>query len=256
VSQFEPRKARWQYLYKYSNAEHLDWLHDILLNHALYFPSHPELNDPLDGWPQVRNLSVDQVTSFLVNGFIKRHPGADLGWLAHEVAVIDVNVRHHGSLRLLELMGDEIRRLAESNRIYSLSMAGESSRMWEKYGGDHNGYCLEFVNDGLFAAAREVEYDDDLIVLDSNTPTGSFFFHKTLRWKDEQEARIVMFPRGGDAFVAMFADGARPFVRFEPSLLRRIILGKNMTRVNRDKIREWAGVRNPQGLVVEEVVAE
>ena len=41
---FEPQKASCAYLYKYSNADHLEWLRDILFNHAVYFPSHPQLN--------------------------------------------------------------------------------------------------------------------------------------------------------------------------------------------------------------------
>ena len=128
---FEPRKATCPYLYKYSNADHLDWLRDILLKHAVYFPSHSELNDPRDGWPQFKNLSDNQVTGFLANGFIKRHCGADLNWLAREIAVIDRNVRHYGALKMLELMGEEMKHLTESNRIYSLSMANCSSHMWE-----------------------------------------------------------------------------------------------------------------------------
>lgn len=248
---FEPRTPSCPFFYKYSNAEHLEWLRDILLNHAVYFPSHPELNDPRDGWPPFRSSSVDEVTRFVVNGFIKRHPGADLAWLAREVAVIVFNTKHHGAPRLLELMEEEFKRQTEKNRIYSLSMARDSLHMWKTYGGDHTGYCLEFANDGLFSRAREVDYDDELIEMDVNNPTGMFFFRKTLKWKDEQEARIVMFPRGGDAFLAMFEAGERPFVKFDPALLRHVILGKDMVQRNRDKIRAWAAARNPPVLVVD-----
>jgi hypothetical protein len=123
--------------------------------------------------------------------------------------------------------------------------------MWETYGGNHTGYCLEFANDGLFSRAREVDYDDELIEMDVNNPSGMFFFRKTFKWKDEQEARIVMFPRGGDAFLAIFEAGEHPLVKFDATLLRRVILGKNMTLANRHQIRDWASQRNPTVLVLD-----
>jgi hypothetical protein len=124
-------------------------------------------------------------------------------------------------------------------------MAADDEYMWGAYGGDHTGYCLEFANEGLFGYAKEVDYDDALIDMDINDPTGMFFFRKTKKWKDEREARIVMLPRAGDFFRAVFPDGEKPFVRFEPSLLRRVILGTKMTAANRETIRAWAAQRNP-----------
>ncbi len=249
---FEPQKASCPFLYKYSNADHLEWLHDILLNHSVYFPSHPELNDPRDGWPLFKDASVADVTRFLVNGFIQRHPSADIRWLAHEVCVIVFNVKHHGASKLLTMMEEEFKHQSERNRIYSLSMAANSDHMWKKYAGHRTGYCLEFANDGIFSYTREVDYNDALIEMDLSSPTGMFFFRKTSKWKDEQEARIVMFPRGGDPFLALFKAGEHPFVKFDPNLLRRIILGKNMTATNRDRIRAWASERIPEVLVVDE----
>jgi hypothetical protein len=128
-------------------------------------------------------------------------------------------------------------------------MARESAHMWEKYGGDHSGYCLEFVNDGLFSYAREVQYSDEPAVMDINAPNGLFFFQKTLRWKKEQEARIVMFPRGGEAFQAIFSAGEYPFVQFSPALLQCVILGRDMMLANRVAIGQWANERNPPLLV-------
>ena len=60
--------------------------------------------------------------------------------------------------QLLELLETEFKRLTERNRIYSVSMAADSALMWERYGGHHTGYCLEFENEGLFSHARQVEY--------------------------------------------------------------------------------------------------
>lgn len=71
-----------------------------------------------------------------------------------------------------------------------------------------------------------------------------FFFRKTKKWKDEREARIVMLPRAGPAFRAMFPDGENPFVKFEPSLLSRVILGRQMTSANCATIRAWGEERD------------
>lgn len=248
---FQPRVPTCRYFYKYSNADHLEWLQAVLLNHAVYFPSHPQLNDPRDGWPAFKSMSADQVVGFLANNFINRHPGADPIWLADEVARIVVNVEHHGTLKLVELMEEGLKHETERNRIYSLSMANDDDHMWEIYGGHHSGYCLEFRNERLFVYAREVDYNDALIEMDVKNPTGMFFFRKTLKWKDEREARIVMFPRGGDAFLAMFETGEHAFVKFEPPLLRRVILGRKMTAANREKIRAWAAERNPPVQIVD-----
>ena len=122
--------------------------------------------------------------------------------------------------------------------------------MWERYGGNYTGYCLEFANDGLFSDTREVEYGE-LHSMDVLQPEGLFFFRETVKWKDEQEARIVMFPRAGEGFRLMFPAGEQPFVLFEPCLLRRVILGKDMGRDHRDKIRAWATERNPSVSVVD-----
>jgi hypothetical protein len=241
---FVPRTPTCRFFYKYSNADHLEWLRDILINHQVYFPSHVQLNDPRDGWPALRTIPLAEIVAFLVNDFIRRNPGAAPAWLADEVARIVTFSEGRGAVSVLRLMEDSLKREMERNRIYSLSMAADDKHMWETYGGRHTGYCLEFVNEGLFAYAREVDYDDALIEMDVGDPTGMFFFRKTQKWKDEREARIVMLPRA-DAFRAMFPNGENPFVKFEPSLLRHVILGARMTAASREMIRAWAVERNP-----------
>jgi hypothetical protein len=121
--------------------------------------------------------------------------------------------------------------------------------MWKKYGGNHTGYCLEFANDGLFSYARQVQYDEQLTNLDLNNPDVIFLFRKTVSWQREQEARIVMFPGAGDEFLKIFPKGEHPFVSFDPSLLRRVILGKKMLPEHRAMISKWAAQRIPLVLV-------
>jgi hypothetical protein len=249
--EFVPRIPTCPCFYKYSTTEHFDWLRHILLNHEIYFATHSELNDPEDGWAALKLLSVEDVISFLVNDFIRRHAREDLAWLAHEVAVIHFNTRHYGADKMLELMEEALKRETERNRIYSLSMACESPSMWKKYGGDHTGYCLEFENDGLFSYARTVQYDAERVRLHLSNPRNFFLFRKTVKWEDEQEARIVLLPRAGPEFFEIFKNGESPFQSFDPMLLRRVILGKNMSASNRVQICAWATVRTPPVLVVD-----
>ncbi|MBI2188443.1 MAG: DUF2971 domain-containing protein [Acidobacteria bacterium] len=251
---FEPRVPTCSHFYKYSTADHLERLRHVLLKHEIYFPSHPQLNDPRDGWAALKQLPVEDVTRFVVNDFIRRHAAADLAWLAHEVAVITYNTRRFGAATILQKMEILLRQESERNRIYSLSMARESAYMWKEYGGNHTGYCLEFANEGLFRHALEVHYDDDVAALDVNNPHNFFMYRKTTRWQDEQEARLVMFPRGGPVFFEMFKNGEHPFVSFAPTLLRRVILGKRMTMSNRDQIRGWAAERDCPVLIAESEV--
>ena len=117
--------------------------------------------------------------------------------------------------------------------------------MWQKYGGSHTGYCLEFANDGIFSYAREVDYEDNLLPLDVNEPSGWFFYRKTSRWKQEQEARLVMFPRVGERFSAIFRTTDGSFVEFAPHLLSRVLIGRDMTAANRERIASWIKRRKP-----------
>ena len=248
---FVPRVPTCSHFYKYSNAEHLDWLRDILLKHEVYFPSHPELNDPRDGWAMLKQLSVEQVASFLVNDFLTRNAHREFEWLAREVGKILYGAKRFGASVLVDMLEKRLRQETERNRIYSLSMALESPYIWRKYGGNHTGYCLEFANDGLFRIAHEVHYDDELGRPDPTDPRSFFMYRKTFQWHDEEEARVVMFPRGGPEFFTFFKKGEDPFVSFDPHLLRRVILGKHMSQSNRDQIRAWAAERNPPVVVVD-----
>lgn len=250
-SEFVPRIPTCPYFYKYSTTEHLDWLRHLLLNHEIYFATHSELNDPEDGWAALKLLSVEDVVGFLVHDLIRRHAPEDLAGLAHEVAVIDFNTRRDGAAQMLQMMEEALKRETERNRIYSLSMACESPFMWKKYGGDQTGYCLEFENHGLFSYARTIQYDVERVRLHLSNPHIFFLFRKTVKWEEEQEARIVLLPRAGPQFFEIFKNGESPFQSFDPMLLRRVILGKNMSSSDRDQIRVWATERTPPVLVVD-----
>ncbi len=232
------------FLYKYSSSDFLDRLEPIILRHELYFPSPKQLNDPTEARPRLKVRSVQDLISFLVNDFLRRKGGESPKFLAHGVWEINDFVPRLGTTWTMASMEQALHLELETHRIYSMTTRPDNDHLWEKYAGDHTGYCLEFVRSGApFAAAREVIYGDTvtLDISDPNDINAIFLFRKTMAWKDEEEVRILLFPRGQP-----------PQVSFEPALLRRVILGKNMGREHRETIRGWALRRTPQQLLVDD----
>ena len=237
-----PTGATGSHLYKYSSPDHLERLKVIILEHELYLPSLSELNDPADGRPKLAPMSVDQMTSFLLKDFVRRHPTWPLAELEKEANVIRYNVQLHGTEALRGIMSELLNAELEGYRIYSLSKRWDNPSMWAKYGANHSGYCLEFANDGdLFAQAKAVIYGDStqMDVTNPEHRSGYWFFCKRLEWSNEEEVRLVL-PRG---------KGSK--VKINPRWLTRLILGKGMTDAHRKLIRQWAKQRKPELTVVD-----
>jgi hypothetical protein len=237
-----PAKATCSHFYRYSSADHLEWLKEIILNHELYLPSLTELNDPADGRPKLARMSEDEMARFLISGVVERNPTLPFASLENEAAIIRYNVRLHGTEVLSEQMSELLNSELQGYRIYSLSKRPDNLALWAKYAGNHSGYCLEFRNEGpLFACAKEVTYGDatEMDVQNREHRSGYWFFCKRQEWSNEEEVRLVL------------ARGKGSRVKIEPQWLTRLILGKNMTENNRKTIREWAKERQPELTVVE-----
>jgi len=182
-------------------------------------------------------MTDDQMTSFLLSGFVSRNATLPLVALEHEARVIRYNIQHHGPEVIRGTMSELLNKELEGYRIYSLSKRYDNLALWAKYAADHTGYCLEFVNKGpLFERAHEVTYGDsmEMDVTDREHRNGYWFFSKRQEWSNEEEVRLVL-PRG---------KGSK--VKIEPRWLTRVILGKDMTDANRKLLREWAKERKPE----------
>ncbi len=230
-----PVKSDASHFYKYaqcSDAKHLERLKRIILKHELYFPRLSQMNDPADGRRRLALLSDDQLTTFLLNDYVRRNP--------HFAPDVIQRERLKLQMHFLEnRIQDTHRLIAEQSfldyRIYSLSKRLDNMSLWAKYGADHSGYCLEFANQGLFADAWEVRYGGTtpMNMMDPNDREGHYLFYKSSDWSNEEEVRILLHPVEHD-----------PIVRFDLHLLRSIILGKDMTKSNKAAILEWAQQRN------------
>jgi hypothetical protein len=237
-----PIKATGSHLYKYSSPEHLERLKVVILEHELYLTNLAQLNDPTDGRPKLAPMTDDQMTSFLLSGFVRRDPTLPLAALEHEAKVIRYNVLDHGPEVIRGTMSALLNAELEGYRIYSLSKRYDNLGLWAKYAADHFGYCLEFANEGpLFDRAKVVTYGDsvEMDVTNQEHRNGYWFFCKRQEWSNEEEVRLVL-QRG---------KGSK--VRIDPHWLTRVILGKDMAGGNRELIREWANQRKPALTVAE-----
>ncbi len=235
-----PNRPTVSHFYKYSSAEHLERLESIIIRHELYFPTIPQLNDPADGKPKLAKCSLDQIANFLLAKFIDNNPGLSPQDYEREANVIADNAPRFRTDALLKMMAGSLNLELESFRIYSLSKRCDKMSLWAHYAANHTGYCLEFSNNGLFAFAHEVIYDDT-ITIDMTDPAqinANFLYYKSNEWCNEEEVRIIA-PRGSEAVI-----------NFDPRLLTRIILGWKMTEFHRTKILDWARQRIPQLAIV------
>ena len=231
------------HFYRYQTCSHLERLEQVLIRHELYFPTAAELNDPAEGRPRLTAAPARMTARFLVRMFARAHPEASLEDRAKQFRDAMQGICDLGE----EWTRQELTRLLHEHspetRVFSMSKRWNNMSMWAKYADNHQGYCLEFANTGMFTDAREVEYGD-VIELDLTVPTAAkdaalLFFRKTTDWSNEEEVRIV-----GPTF-------AQPSVSFDPASLMRIMLGKNMKPEHRRQIRAWAAVRSPALLVTE-----
>lgn len=237
-------KATVAFFYKYSSlatTQNLERLRVIIQEHELCLPSLDQLNDPADGRPRLAPLSEEQMSHFLYVKLVQRSPQLSRAQLDRERAIIDYNVRLHGTKVLQKDLTAVLHSELKDYRIYSMSKRYDNLSLWAKYAGDHSGYCLEFVNKGpLFENARDVMYEDSL-QMDVNNPehtNGFWFFCKRPEWSNEEEVRLVLPRRLGSK------------AELDPSWLKRLILGKNVSQQNEQTVRAWAQQRVPDLAVV------
>ena len=231
------------YFYRYQTCSHLERLEQVLIRHELYFATAAELNDPAEGRPRIAAASPRMTARFVVRMFARSHPEASLEDRAKVFARAMEGIQLSGEEWTRQELTRLLHEYSPKTRIFSMSKRWNNMSMWAKYADNHQGYCLEFSNTSMFTAAREVEYGD-IVELDLTVPAAAkdatkLFFRKTTDWSNEEEVRII-----GPTV-------AQPVVSFDPTLLTRIMLGKDMKSEHRSQIHEWADVRNPALLVTE-----
>lgn len=237
----EPRRYTGEFVYKYRTVERLDWLEQIVLQDLLYFPTARDLNDPEEARPPLNASSIDRLIETLISNAVETRPHLTNEGLAYHARVIDYNVRPFGTELVVDRMRRSIEPLLTRFRVYSLSKRPDNLHLWTEYAAQHTGYCLEFRNHGL-GPIWEVRYQDEIAV-DITDPTQRqpyFLFYKTKKWLPEQEVRMIK-QQVSDAYST-----------FDPAVLTRVILGRNIAPTDEATIHAVAGRRNPPLPVVPE----
>lgn len=236
-----PVKSAASHFYKYSSLDHPEWLRSIILEHRLYIPTLPQLNDPVDGRPRLETLSEEKLAAFLFDAFVKNNPGTLNEVYEREKKVIQYNVRHHGVGVLMREMSSILNRELDGYRVYSMSKRYDNLSLWDRYAAHHTGYCLEFSNEGpLFEHTKDVIYGESaqMDVTNREHRSGYWFFCKRQEWSNEEEVRLVAIRRQG------------LIVPIDPKWLTRIVFGKDMSAEHRSLILGWVSERRPEPQVM------
>lgn len=231
----KPIKPKCHHFYRYASAEKLDWLKPILLQDQLYFPAPSELNDPAEGKPKPSRASESSFVQFLYGQYVADKPNLSQAECDRIKTFITEQLHSIGCKQTLEYISKHTNPIINRNhKIYSLCKRWDNMSMWAKYANDYRGYCLEFKNSGLFSNAYEVYYSDEEITQDFTNldeVNGYFFFHKKSEWSNEEEVRIVT------------PSHIQNPISFDPTLLRRVILGYKISTEDKSQIIQWTKKR-------------
>lgn len=229
----EPRRYTGEFVYKYRTFVHLDWLEQIVLKNLLYFPTARDLNDPDEARPPLTTSSIDSLIETLIDNAVETRPHLTNNGLANHARIIDYNVRRLGKEIILGQLRDRLEPLLTRFRIYSLSKRSDNLHLWAAYAAQHTGYCLEFRNAG-FGPIYEVRYEDIALDITNNVQLQPYFlFYKTKKWQREEEVRM------------MKQQVSAAYSTFDPAVLTRVIIGRNIAPSDETAIRAIARRRNP-----------
>jgi hypothetical protein len=235
----EPQRYTGEFVYKYRTVEHLDWLEQIVLQNLVYFPTARELNDPEEARPPLRASSLEALIAILIKSNRDASPFLTNSGLEPQAADISFNVRRRGTDSWVAALKSILDPLLTRFRIYSLSKRPDNLHLWAEYAAQHTGYCLEFRSAG-FGPIWGVRYEDIALDITADSLQPYFLFYKTKKWQREEEVRMIK---------QQVSDACSTF---DPAVLIRIILGRNIAPSNEAAIRAIAARRNQLLRVVPE----
>jgi hypothetical protein len=240
LSQPPPRAtpATDSHFYKY--GRHVERLRDVLIKHELYIPRADQLNDPRESQPPLRRLAPDEVVDFLARTLLNREPGAPP--VEQQITGLKRAVSELGADVMMTGVSGMLFSTHAAARIYSVSKRWDNMALWAAYGDNHKGFCLEFVNDGLFKMCNNVVYVDEIScdLADPSWRDIDWNMYKKTEWRYEEEVRLCL---PGDML-------AQP-IKIAPTQLSRLILGKDISRTDRERLRKWATQRQPPLVVMQ-----
>lgn len=230
-----PQELGQTVLYKYRSLDteqHIQFVHDILVNHRLYCAAPNSFNDPFECRARV---SFDAPTEVKIKVAIDR--------IRKERTTISLAEAR----RLAPARYEKVERNGQRNvealvfgEIGVVSLAGtlNSLLMWSHYTGGHKGLCIEFsaLNEShadFFGSALPVNYQRDLPVLNFYTDDPlvkmkKYLLTKALDWSYEKECRIFEKNRN-----------RRQYLDFDPKLIRKVFLGSRISKKHIQSVQSF-----------------
>ena len=232
------------YLYKYRSMEEgkSERVLEVFSKSQVFLPDPTMFNDPFDCRPYVRPAADTQKNRrFLMENFLTREPNA-------KRSVLKKNVKAYlAKLGNYEARCDLYRSFIKKFGIYSLTEVPDDILMWAHYADFHKGLCLQFradIPDSFFWKTLKVIYQHEypqVSLLDAGLRVEFYnaLLTKSIRWKYEEERRIINSP----------PEGGRGTYPFAPELLTGVILGAMVSSENEERICEWVkGYPTPVGV--------
>lgn len=245
------RRHSGEFLYRYK-PPNLAHLKSIIVEHQLYFSSPQQYGhlDSNDARPKFVVRDTEFMAQFIMSAYRDAYAHLPPDRLAKEIAIGDRWIRSLSSEALAaECLRVFLTDTLQSYRICSLSMRPDNDFLWREFAANATGVCFEFENREQVvpnSLVRVVEYGPtpEMDISSDEEIAGGFVFHKVASFKDEEEVRAFLFPRG------------RPHGQaFDPSILRRVILGRNISAYHRRIIERWCSRRLPRLPVAEQDVS-
>lgn len=229
------------HLYKYRTVKQTV---QILENPAVCFPSYKNLNDLFECMANIDyNVSEDDMQAYLERqGLISKAARA----LAKDI------VSNPDKLR--KTLDEAIEHVKSSVGLLCLSESPLIPTMWNLYGQEYEGACIEFdisKDPAAFYFPKAIEYVDDVVSYnyihtqigkDNKKKTTDSFFQKPTEWSKEQEWRVCKIGH---------ADTLHPV---NPQAISKIIFGPKATAKDISDIKALSSQKGYTHLTFEQII--
>lgn len=142
-----------------------------------------------------------------------------------------------------------MKKIINEAKVFSMSKKWDEPRLWAHYANSHKGFCLELsgLTDNEHILINDVEYTSrrprvsaSEVFSDKhqdhlNEVHNKIFFHKSLGWQHENEARIVI-PDENRSIKPELCLPEGHYIRFPKIKVKSVYFGSNCSLENRDMI--------------------
>jgi hypothetical protein len=208
-------------------------LEDIFIRQQVFLASPSMFNDPFDCNPRVIIHGDEYKRRKFFSKIIKiREPNATKGKIKSLMSSSRA-ARLRDPAYLQELFS----KMIGGYGVYSMSEVPNDILMWAHYSEAHTGICLEFDAKeigSLFWEHFKVKYQEEYPIVNVMELGNAKEFLKALttkasHWGYEKERRVIRTDR----------EGGPGIYKFDPRLLKGVILGVRISAENEKRIRTW-----------------